>query len=113
MQYTNFDLTIDHQVAHLRSNRPQEYNSMNLAFWREFPHAINAIDENTKARVLVISVAGKHFCSDLDLAVFTSSALRRPKDAGHRNEHMRQLVLQLQAAISRVEKMRIPVLVAL
>ena len=112
MGYSTFDLTINNHVAHLRFNRPQKYNTMSLEFWREFPHAINAIDEGAQARVLVISGEGKHFCAGMDLSVFTSGAIKRPKDPARRNEHMRQLVLQLQAIISSVENMRIPVLAA-
>jgi enoyl-CoA hydratase len=113
MQYTTFDLTIENNVAHLRFNRPLKHNTMSLEFWREFPHAIKAIDEGAQARVLVISGEGKHFCAGMDLAVFTSGAIKRPKDPARRNEHMRQVVLQLQAVISSVEDMRIPVLAAI
>lgn len=113
MEYTTFDLTIDHHVAHLRFNRPQEYNTMSVAFWQEFPHAIKAIDEGAKARVLVISGAGKHFCAGMDLAIFKSGAIKRPADPARANEHMRQLILQLQAIISSVENMRMPVLAAI
>jgi len=110
MHYTTFDLSIDNHVAHLRFNRPQKYNSMSLEFWQEFPQAIAALDNDPLARVLVISGAGKHFCAGMDLAVFTSGAIKRPKDPARRNEHMRQIVLQLQAIISSVENLRMPVL---
>jgi len=113
MEYTTFDLTISNHVAHLRLNRPEKYNTMTVAFWQEFPQAIKTIDEGAQARVLVISGEGKHFCAGMDLAVFTSGAIKRPKDPARRNEHMRQLVLQLQAIISSVENMRIPVLAAI
>ncbi|MDC9721136.1 MAG: crotonase/enoyl-CoA hydratase family protein [Gammaproteobacteria bacterium] len=113
MEYTTFDLSINDHVAHLRFNRPQKYNTMSVEFWQEFPHVIKTIDEGGDARVLVISGEGKHFCAGMDLAVFTSGAIKRPKDPARRNEHMRQLVLQLQAIISNVEDMRIPVLAAI
>jgi enoyl-CoA hydratase len=110
MHYTTFDFSIDNHVAHLRFNRPQKYNSMSLEFWQEFPQAIAALDNDPLARVLVISGAGKHFCAGMDLAVFTSGAIKGPKDPARRNEHMRQIVLQLQAIISSVENLRMPVL---
>ncbi len=113
MHYTTFDLSIKHSIAHLRFNRPLKYNTMSLEFWQEFPHAIKTIDQSAKARVLVISGEGKHFCAGMDLAVFTSGAIKRPKDPARANEHMRQLVLQLQSIISSVEDMRIPVLAAI
>lgn len=113
MQYTTFDLTVANKVAHLRFNRPLKYNTMSLEFWQEFPQAIAALDDNPEARVLVISGEGKHFCAGMDLAVFTSGAIKRPKDPARRNEHMRQIVLHLQAIISSVENLRMPVLAAI
>ncbi|HIG37133.1 MAG TPA: enoyl-CoA hydratase, partial [Oceanospirillaceae bacterium] len=113
MQYTTFDLTVENNVAHLRFNRPLKYNSMSLEFWQQFPQAIAALDDDPEARVLVISGEGKHFCAGMDLAVFTSGAIKRPKDPARRNEHMRQIVLHLQAIISSVENLRMPVLAAI
>ena len=113
MDYQTFDLTVENNVAHLRFNRPLKYNSMSLEFWQEFPLAIATLDDNPDARVLVISGEGKHFCAGMDLAVFTSGAIKRPKDPARRNEHMRQIVLQLQAVISSLENLRMPVLAAI
>ena len=114
MDYTTFNLSIDdNKVAHLRFNRPAEYNSMNLDFWQEFPHAVRQLDEDAACRVLVISGEGKHFCSGMDLSVFTGGAIKRPKEAARRNEHLRQIVLQLQSIISSVEEARFPVLAAI
>jgi len=113
MDYQTFDLTIENNVAHLRFNRPLKYNSMSLEFWQEFPQAIAALDDDPEARALVISGDGKHFCAGMDLAVFTSGAIKRPKDPARRNEHMRQIVLHLQAIISSVENLRMPVLAAI
>ena len=113
MDYQTFDLTIENNVAHLRFNRPLKYNSMSLEFWQEFPQAIAALDDDPEARALVISGEGKHFCAGMDLAVFTSGAIKRPKDPARRNEHMRQIVLHLQAIISSVENLRMPVLAAI
>ncbi len=113
MDYTTFDLTVENHVAHLRFNRPLKYNAMSLEFWQEFPQAITALDDDPEVRVLVISGEGKHFCAGMDLAVFTSGAIKRPKDPARRNEHMRQIVLHLQAVISSVESLRMPVLAAI
>jgi len=114
MTYKTFTLDIDNnKVAHLRFNRPDAYNSMNMDFWQEFPQAIRDLDQESQCRVLVISGEGKHFCSGMDLAVFSSGAIKRPKEAARRNEHLRQVVLQLQSIISSVEQVRFPVLAAI
>ena len=114
MTYECFDVTIENHIAHLQLKRPQQHNSMNKAFWSEFPAALCAIDESGEARVLVISSKGKHFCAGMDLAVFQNPD---PKmfggEPGRRGEFVRRLVLQLQDCFTQMEKMRIPVLTAI
>lgn len=114
MTYECFDVTIENHIAHLKFKRAEQHNSMNKAFWTEFPSALSAIDEAAEARVLVISSVGKHFCSGMDLAVFQNPD---PKmfggEPGRRGEFMRRLVLQLQDCFTQMEKIRIPVLSAI
>ncbi|MCP4881276.1 MAG: enoyl-CoA hydratase [Gammaproteobacteria bacterium] len=114
MNYKTFTLEIaDNKVAHLRFNRPEAYNSLNMDFWQEFPTAIRHLDQQSLCRVLVISGEGKHFSAGMDLGVFSSGAIKRPKEAARRNEHLRQIVLQLQSIISSIEQARFPVLAAI
>ena len=114
MTYECFDVTIENHIAHLQFKRPQQHNSMNKAFWKEFPEALATIDQSGDARVLVISSTGKHFCAGMDLAVFQNPD---PKmfggEPGRRGEFMRRLVLQLQDCFNQMENIRIPVLTAI
>ena len=72
MSYECFDVTIENQIAHLVLNRPDKRNSMIPAFWRELPEIIEDIDNNSRARVIVISSTGRAFSAGMDLAVFQS-----------------------------------------
>ena len=114
MTYECFDVTIENHIAHLQFKRPQQHNSMNKAFWSEFPVALRAIDASSEARVLVISSTGKHFCAGMDLAVFQNPD---PKmfggEPGRRGEFVRRLIVQLQDCFTQMEKLRIPVLSAI
>lgn len=114
MTYDGFDVTIENHIAHLQFKRPDQHNSMNKAFWTEFPAALSMIDQSGNARVLVISSVGKNFCSGMDLAVFQNPD---PKmfggEPGRRGEFMRRLVLQLQDCFTQMEKIRIPILTAI
>ena len=114
MTYECFDVTLDNHIAHVKFKRPDQHNSMNKAFWKEFPAALQQIDQSGDARVVVISSVGKHFCSGMDLAVFQNPD---PKmfggEPGRRGEFMRRLVLQLQDCFMQMEKIRIPVLTAI
>ncbi|WP_293678283.1 crotonase/enoyl-CoA hydratase family protein [uncultured Phenylobacterium sp.] len=69
-----FDVSIEDKVAHIRLNRPDAFNSMNRAFWVELPAIVRAIDEEARARCIVISSTGKHFCAGMDLSVFQGPA---------------------------------------
>jgi enoyl-CoA hydratase len=114
MSYQTFDLTVTDGVAHLQLNRPDAYNSMNRAFWQEFPEAIRALDNEAQARVLVISSSGKHFSAGMDLEIFTQPDPQMFNgEAGRRAEAMRRLVQQLQACFSVLEEVRIPVMTAI
>jgi enoyl-CoA hydratase len=114
MSYETFTLSVENHIAQIKLNRPEAYNSMNRAFWSEFPQAVQALDAEGEARVLIISSTGKHFCAGMDLEVFT-----RPDpqmfngEAGRRAEAMRRLVTQLQQCFSVLEEIRIPVLCAI
>lgn len=114
--FTTLDLKFNEGregIAHLQLNRPDAYNSMNRAFWQEFPEAISAVQHAEDCRVLVISSEGKHFCAGMDLEVFQKPD---PKmfsgDPARRGEFMRRLVLDLQAMFTQLEELRMPVLAA-
>mgnify|MGYP001285542903 CR=1 FL=1 len=119
MSYTCFDVEISDQVAHVRMIRPEKRNSMNPAFWEELPTIIKDIDHNVRARVIVISSTGPHFCSGLDISSFTSAGtppkldqetIRRNRIA--RGASFYQDCQRSQDSISSIENCRIPVLVA-
>ena len=75
MTSTCFNVTIDNGVAHIQMKRPEAFNSMTRAFWNELPAIVTDIDDNARARAIVISSTGKHFCSGMDLAVFTDDPI--------------------------------------
>lgn len=111
--YQCFDIDISDHIAHLQFNRPEQLNSMNKAFWTEFPQALQEIDQSSEARVLVISSTGKHFCAGMDLKVFqTPDPKMFGGEPGRRGEYVRRLVLQLQDCFNALENIRIPVLSA-
>lgn len=110
--YTTFTVSIKDQIAHLQLCRPDELNSMNVAFWTELPEAVHTIDKHSLARVLVISASGKHFSAGMDLSVFQNMGTSYKGEPARRAEKMRRHVLQLQDTFNVLEELRIPVLVA-
>jgi enoyl-CoA hydratase len=113
-QYQCFDVEIENYIAHIQFNRPAQMNSMTQAFWRELPQCVQSLDAQGDVRVIVISSTGKHFCSGMDLSVFSDPACVPMKgDTTRVAENLRRLVMQLQDSLSSLENVRIPVLTAI
>ena len=113
---TCFTVTIDEGVAHIQMSRPDALNAMNRAFWNELPAIVRDINDNARARVIVISSTGKHFSAGMDLSVFTDGegvAGGEGGDAQMRNEAFRHHILHLQETFSCLDEARVPVLVAI
>ncbi|MEM8770162.1 MAG: crotonase/enoyl-CoA hydratase family protein [Pseudomonadota bacterium] len=114
MTYESFAVEIANGVAHLRFNRPEKANSMTRAFWRELPEAVNAISDEAKARVIVLSAEGKHFSAGMDISVFMEGALdAEPDNRELSAEAFRHHVRSLQDSFSALENARQPVLAAI
>ncbi|MGE0595992.1 MAG: crotonase/enoyl-CoA hydratase family protein [Hyphomonadaceae bacterium] len=112
---TCFDLSIENKVAHIVLKRPEAFNSMPRAFWNELPEVVNDINDNAKARVIVLSSTGKHFTSGMDLGVFTDGegVAASGGDQYARAEAFRQFVLTLQGTFSCLDDARMPVIAAI
>lgn len=113
MPYTCFDVEIADKIAHIRLNRPEAMNTMVPAFWRELPEIVRDIDRNAKARVIVISSTGKHFCAGMDLAVFTGGGGGPPADRYTAAEALRHSAKTLQDSFTALDQARLPVLAAI
>jgi len=114
--HTCFDVTIDDNVAHVVLNRPRTRNSMIPEFWTELPAIVADIDDNARARVIVISSTGPHFTSGIDLKMFKQDLPEDPDEL--RRERIRygaafyDQVSQMQRSFSCLESCRLPVLAA-
>lgn len=112
--YKSFSISVQDHIAHVQFSRPEAMNSMDKAFWVELPLCIQEIESQTDARVIVISSTGKHFSAGMDLGVFSdTSTMPQSKDPSRMAEGLRRLVLQLQASLSSLEEVRLPVLTAI
>lgn len=110
-----FEVSIENNVAHIVLSRPEAFNAMPRRFWNELPAIVNDINDNAKARVIVISSTGKHFTAGMDISVFTDGAgiSASGGDQYARAESFRQFVLKLQATFNCLDDARIPVIAAI
>jgi len=109
---TCFDLNIQDHIAHLVLNRPQMLNTLDLVFWRELDDVLQALHQGNQARVLVISSTGKHFSAGMSLDVFGTSVSMDDQSPEGRAA-IADLLAGLQSTFTRLESLRIPVIVAL
>lgn len=112
---TCFSVSIENNVAHIVLDRPKAFNAMPRAFWNELPVIVNDINDNAKARVIVISSTGKHFTAGMDISVFTDGegVSAGAGDQYARAEAFRQFVLTLQGSFSCLDEARMPVIAAI
>lgn len=110
---TCFDVEVNKGVARIHMNRPEKMNSMIKAFWIELPEIMADLDACGDVRAVVISSEGKHFCSGMDLSVFTDDEGRnKDLEHGRARLNLREAVLVLQKTFSCLDDARIPVLAA-
>jgi len=110
---TCFDLTIKDDIAHLKMNRPDKFNSMTRLFWKELPELIKEIDRGAQARVILLTGEGKHFSAGMDFANFTPSVSDKKKDPARMREAFYHEILELQNSFTALEECRLPTIAAI
>jgi enoyl-CoA hydratase len=114
MTYTCFDVTIENKIAHVVMKRPEKRNAMIAEFWTELPEIIRDIDDNSKARVIVLSSTGPVFSAGIDLSMFAQGdGISGDKNVPTHGAAFLQQVLRLQDSFNAIEDCRIPVLAAI
>ncbi|MGB0921692.1 MAG: crotonase/enoyl-CoA hydratase family protein [Alphaproteobacteria bacterium] len=117
MTYTCFDVTIEDNIAHLIMKRPEKRNSMIPEFWAELPEIVKDIDENAKARVIVISSTGPHFSAGLDLGAVGSAPELTPEEKKMERRRAGAKfytnVSRMQEAFNCLDNARVPVIAAI
>jgi enoyl-CoA hydratase len=109
---TCFSLTTSDHIAHLVLNRPEAMNTMHPTFWRELDEVLTQIHKEGQARALVISSTGKHFSAGMALEAF-SGAIAMDDQSPEGRAAIFDLLAGMQATFTKLETLRIPVIVAI
>ena len=117
MGYVCFDVEESDGIAHVRLNRGDKLNTMIREFWYELPAIVDEISDSGRARVLVLSSTGRHFCAGLDLSMFSDvtaaeSSQGAGPEAGRVRAGVRLTLLAMQQSVGCLERARMPVLAA-
>jgi len=78
MNYSTLDLAFDSGIATIMLNRPDKRNAISFELIAELLRALDEV-KNSSARVLILTGAGKAFCSGLDLDNLKSLIGRTPE----------------------------------
>jgi enoyl-CoA hydratase len=107
-----FSFSANDHIAHLVLNRPEAMNTMNPTFWRELDEVLTHIQRDGSARALVVSSTGKHFSAGMSLDTF-SNAIQMDDKSPEGRAAIFDSLNDLQATFTKLESLRIPVIVAI
>lgn len=68
MPYKNIIVGIEDEIATLTLNRPDKLNALNAAILHEMSAALKQLNEDEGVKALIMTGAGRSFCSGADLA---------------------------------------------
>ncbi len=107
MEMKDLVLEKEGHVAVLTLNRPEKMNAINAEMRETLPRALEEIQADDSVRALILTGAGRGFCSGADVAVQAARA------AGQVVETSRQTLLQLVGSvILGFEKVNKPIIAA-
>ena len=105
MPLETLDFRIDHGVGRITLRRPDNANAMNSVLARELLEVAIECDVDESVRVVLIDAEGRMFCAGGDLTAFSSAG----DDLA---TVIKRMTVDLHAAISRLARMRAPVIAA-
>lgn len=102
-------------VAHVELHRPEKLNALGPEFWDEMAPLFREIDADRSVRAVVMTGAGRAFTAGLDVPAMMKRLPIQPGGPpdGERQARLHQLIRDLQAAITAVERCRVPVIAAI
>ncbi|MCY1262352.1 Short-chain-enoyl-CoA hydratase [compost metagenome] len=98
-------LTLEEGVAHLRLNRPEASNGLDIPTLRDLNAALLRCHGERRIRAVLLSGAGANFCAGGDVRTFLALGEELP-------EYVRQATLLLQNAIAAMIHLDAPIVAA-
>lgn len=102
-------------VYHVQLQRPDKYNAMNKTMWIEIGKCFNELADNSDCRVIILSGAGKHFGTGIDLndMAHVGSELAQHEDVARRCKILKKMIQTYQNSLTSLEKCPKPVIGAI
>jgi 2-(1,2-epoxy-1,2-dihydrophenyl)acetyl-CoA isomerase len=100
MSYETIQYTAEAGVATITLNRPEMRNALTVTMYRELAQAIRTVERDRSIRAVILTGAGKGFCSGQDLAEL-GPVITQP---GYKADLLRDGLNQMIHALRRLEK---------
>lgn len=109
-----FQVRMEGPIAWIMMAQPQQANALSAAFWDELPHVVAWLNQQDALRVAVLAAEGKHFCGGITLDMLEGilTLLNAAEQLEEGRERVRDEIFRLQASISSLELLRVPVIAA-
>lgn len=107
MAYETILYDVQEGVATITLNRPDRYNALSMQLYEELQHALKQVKRDSSVRAVVLTGAGKGFCSGADLVELQGALMNEEVNVG---DVLRAGLNQIMVTIRSLEK---PVLCAL
>jgi 2-(1,2-epoxy-1,2-dihydrophenyl)acetyl-CoA isomerase len=102
---TDVLLDVDGGVAHLRLNRPEASNGLNVPLLKSLYDALMRVHGDPRVRSVLLTGEGPHFCAGGDVRTFASKGEGLP-------DYLREATTWLQNCASAVMRLEAPVVAA-
>jgi 2-(1,2-epoxy-1,2-dihydrophenyl)acetyl-CoA isomerase len=96
---------LDDGVAHVRLNRPEASNGMNVPFLRALYEALMRVHGEPRTRAVLLSGEGPHFCAGGDVHTFAAQGEALP-------DYLREATTWLGSCASALMRLEAPVVTA-
>lgn len=106
MQFENILFEKAAQTVTITLNRPESYNALNEGLFRDLARALEICAEDGDTRAVILTGAGKAFCSGGDISAFREEIDTNPSDP------LRQLIKILNVCILGLRALPKPVIAA-
>ena len=107
MTYETLSVSLAQNIAIVSLNRPDKANAMNMQMWQEIRAAFEWVDATPEARVAVLEAEGKIFTAGIDLQMMMGLGVQIQNPCeGRKREALRSIILNLQDALSSLERCR-------
>ena len=103
-------LDVRDHIARLSLSNPERRNALGSDFWRDLPRAVDAIEANPDARVVVLTADGPHFTVGLDLKSMGGGVRVDGESVAQARLRSYHDIKRLQRAITAVADCRVPVI---